>query len=98
MPTKRISFHDFDSRLWLSGGRDQVPQNGLRRCVAAAPELTRSIQSRWGSNLLYNINAISVYEYNGNTYQYDGTNLYQNGVQIDTGYNGTKLTFMTMPP
>lgn len=100
----RIPIHDFDSRLWLSGGRDQIPANGLRRCVGAAPELTRSLQSRWGSTFLYDINAISLFQFNGVRYAYDGVNLYANGVIVTYGdgsaivWNGSKLDFNVMPP
>ena len=108
MPSKRISFHNFDSRLWLSGGRDQVPQDGLRRASGIAPELTRSVQSRWGSTYLDSINAISVFEFAGVRYAYNGTHLYsdqgtntwiivtQNGSPIT--WNGARLTFNVMPP
>jgi hypothetical protein len=103
LPSKRIAIHDFDSRLWLSGGRDQVPQNGARRLVGAAPELTRSIQSRWGSTFISNINSISLFQYNGIRYEYDGVNLYANGVIVTQNgsaivWNGGLLTFNVMPP
>lgn len=104
MPSKRISIHSFDSRLWLSGGRDQVPADGLRRAVGVAPELTRSVQSRWGSQYLYGINAISAFEFDNVRYTYDGTNLYANGSAVTYGgggsitWDGSRLTFNVMPP
>jgi hypothetical protein len=70
----------------------------MRRAVGVAPESVNSILSRWGSQQLYNINAISLYRFNGKRYQYDGRNLFQNGTVIKTGGNGSKLTFVTMPP
>ncbi len=98
MPQKRVTFADFDSRLWVSGGREQIPVTGLRRARSVAPELTRSVRSRWGMLGLYNVNAISVFRYQGDRYAYDGLSLYKNGVIIAGGFDGTRLTFNTMPP
>lgn len=104
----RIAFHDWDSRLVLSGGRDQLPANALRRAVGVAPELTRSLLSRWGSTFLDTINAISLFQFNGIRYAYDGTNLYSDQgtntwiiVTLPAGtnpWNGNRLTFNVMPP
>lgn len=98
MPQKRISFTNFDRRLVLAGGREQTGPAGLRRASGVAPELTTSTLSRWGSQLLYNINAIQTYYWNNARYQYDGSNLYKNGVSIKSGFNGNRITFNSMPP
>src|SRR5690348_17334482 len=99
MPTKRISFTDFNRRLVLSGGREQMAApNGLRRASGVAQELTTSVMSRWGSQALYTINAIQLFYWNGHRYQYDGATLYKDGVGIMAGFDGTRLTFLSMPP
>jgi len=98
MPAKRISFTNFDRRLVLSGGREQTGQAAMRRASGIAPELTISVLSRWGSELLYNIAAIQTYYWNGARYQYDGANLYKNGSSIVSGFNGSRITFNSMPP
>lgn len=113
MPVQRLTFDQFNGRVSLIGGREQSGtatggNNYLRRGSGVAPELTTSVISRWGSQFLYPIEAIQVYYWNGNRYQYDGTALYQNGVSINStltaagiipgGFNGTRLTFNSMPP
>jgi len=99
MPQKRISFSSFDRRLVVAGGREQTGLAGLRRASGVAPEQTTSIMSRWGSPLLYpNIGAIQLYYWGGDRYAYDGTNLYKNGVIFLSGFDGSKLTFNSMPP
>lgn len=99
MPSKRISFTDFNRRLVVSGGREQMAApNGLRRASGVAQELTTSVLSRWGSVPLYNINAIQLFYWNGHRYQYDGANLYKDGVSIVAGFDHTRLTFLSMPP
>lgn len=98
MPTKRVNFGNFNSRLHLAGGREQGPPGALRRAKGVAPEITNSVLSRWGSQQLYNINAIQLYFWNGDRYQYDGTALYKNGVSIKTGFDGTYLVFNSYPP
>lgn len=98
MPQKRVTFADFDSRLWVSGGREQIPETGLRRARGVAPELTRSVMSRWGMTGLYQVNAISVFKFNGHRYAYDGFQLFQDGAAIVSNFDGTRLTFATMPP
>ncbi len=98
MAAPEVKIRSFDRRLWLSGSRTSMPAGTLRRCVGAAPELTGSLRSRYGSTLLYPINSISLNRFNGNRIQYDGSALYVNGVSKDTGYNGGRLAFAKMPP
>ena len=108
MASKRVPLNiSGDGRLWLSGGRQPMPEGTLRRAVAVAPELTGSVMSRWGSTTLYPIPAISLFKWNGVRYAYDGAILYANGVSIQaaintatgaSGFTGGKLTFITAPP
>jgi hypothetical protein len=98
MPQKRISFTNFNRRLVLAGGREQTGPDGLRRASGVAPELTTSVLSRWGSQALYDIDAIQLYYWNGHRYQYDGANLYRDGASIVSGFNGNRITFNSMPP
>ena len=98
---------NFDQRLWLAGGRNGMPQGTLRRAVGVAPELVGSVTSRWGSEVLWPIDAISVYKWNGHRYAYDGSSLYQDGVSIQaaidaatdsSGFTGGRLSFVEAPP
>lgn len=107
MPSKRISFSNFNRSLVLAGGREQGGPLAVRRASGVAPERTTSVLSRWGSSLLWNINAIQLYYWNGVRYAYDGSSLYANGVSIQSainaatgasGFNGGRLTFNSMPP
>lgn len=99
MPSKRISFSNFQRRLQLSGGREQTGPAALRRASGISAEVTPSIWSRWGSNLLYpSIDAIQLYYWNDARYAYDGAILYRNGVSIRSGFNGGKLSFDSLPP
>src|SRR5216684_4989144 len=98
MPDGTIKIRDFNSRLFLSGGREQVPAGALRRCVGAAPELTTSVMSRFGSQQLYPIDSVSLFSFAGARFQYDGTKLYRNGAQIAAGFNGERLAFVVGPP
>lgn len=99
MPSRRLSFSNFDRRLYVSGGREQSPPGSLTIASGVAVEQTNSVMSRWGSELLYeNIEAIQVYYWNGHRYQYDGFHLYQDGVVIVNGFDGGRLAFNTMPP
>lgn len=98
MPTRRISFSDFNTRLHLSGGREQTGESALRIASGVAPEGTTSVLSRWGSTQLYAIDAIQLFYWNGHRYQYDGNILYRDGMTFISGYNGGLLTFLSMPP
>lgn len=98
---------NFDQRLWLSGGRNRVPPGTLRRAVGVAPELTGSVMSRWGSQNLWPISAISVYKWNNHRYAYNGSTLYQDGTSIQaainaatgaSGFSGGRLSFVEAPP
>jgi hypothetical protein len=98
MPTRRISFTNFNHRLVLAGGREQTGEGGLRRASGVAPEVTTSIMSRWGSEALYPIDATQLYYWNGHRYQYDGSKLYRDGSAVQTGFNGESIAINSMAP
>jgi hypothetical protein len=98
MPTRRISFGNFDRKIWLSGGRDQMPADTLRRATGVSATSVNSITSRWGSQLKYNRAAVSLYRYNNHDFVYTGTQLYQDNTLIKSSFNGARLTFVSMPP
>ena len=93
------ALRDFSRRLWLAGGRDQIPNNALRRCVGAAGDLTPSVVSSPGSSLLYAVpNVISLTKYSNVRFQYDGLRLFADGAVLDSGYSGGRLAFAKAPP
>lgn len=95
----QLSVKQFNGRLYLAGGRDQGPEGSMRRCVNAAPELTNSVYSRYGSSLAFpDIAAISLTVFNQIVYAYDGSILYFNGANIASGFNGNRLAFAKMAP
>jgi hypothetical protein len=83
----------------LAGGREQTGPAALRRATGVAPINTTSVLSRWGSTLLFpGITATQLYYWHGSRYAYDGSYLYRDGVIIESGFNGTRLSFNSMPP
>lgn len=98
MPDKMLRISSFDKRLWVAGGRDQTPAGAMRKSQNAAPELTTSIRSRYGSSLLYNIAASALTVFEGVSYQYDGAQLYKAGSSIASGFNNGVATFAKMAP
>lgn len=93
-----LDVRSFDKRIWLSGGRDQVPDGYLRRARGIAPEFTGSVRSMWPPQLLYSgITALNLLRFQSQRLQYDGTKLYKNGVSIYSGGNGSRGTFVSMP-
>jgi hypothetical protein len=94
-----LDVRNFQNRVWLSGGRDQVPEGYLRRARGIAPEFTGSVRSMWPPQLLYHgINALNLLRFQNQRYQYDGVNLYKNGSVIYSSGSGMRGTFVSMPP
>ena len=95
-----LDVRNFDKRIWLAGGRDQVPPGYCRLARGVALELTGSIKSMWPPQLLYpNIAALNLIRYNNNRIAYDGSKLYVNGSAVySTGFNGQRGTFTAISP
>ena len=94
-----INIRDLSRRLWLSGGRDTIPPNAMRRCVGAAPDPEPVVKSRWGSIsrfFIRNVLAIASPLTTAHILS-DGVNLYADSAIIDTGYNGGRPTFVKAP-
>ena len=94
-----LDVRNFDRRIWLSGGRDQVPPGYCRLARGVAPELTGSIKSMWPPQLLYPIGALNLTRFANQRIAYDGAKLYVNGAALPaTGFNGQRGTFTAIPP
>lgn len=84
--------------LWTVGGKNATPPGALRRARGIARNYEGPLRSRLGSSLLYSLDAHSLARYNSKRYVGSSTALYENGVSIKTGLDGTRLTFAKMPP
>lgn len=94
----RVTFTDFNKRLFVAGGRDDAPDGTLRRARGVAPELTGSVMSMYPPLVIYGIKALNLIRFNNQRYQFDGSILYKNGNSIATGFNGSRAALVTMPP
>src|SRR5260370_36812062 len=94
----RISFTNFNRRLNVAGGREQVPEGSLRRARCVAPELPVSVQSMFPPLVLYGIKSLNLIRFNAKRYQFDGKILYKFGTPLSSGFNGNRATFVAMPP
>lgn len=72
----------------------------IRRGAGGNVLRTISWRSRNGGTRLYhNINANSLYRFDGQRFAADATgHFYRNGISIKTGLNGNRLSFAKMPP
>ena len=93
---------DFDSGLYLLGGREQPPQNALRVADGINAIHSKSIRSRDGTKSLYaTAQIIAVYSFAGHRYAVDNTgDIYQDGsiIYVGSTYNGGLVTFTKAPP
>lgn len=94
----RISFRQFDLGLWVRGPRDTVPQAAMRRARGVHALKTGSARSRWGSVRLHNLDAHSLFRFDGVRFQAVGGIFYRNGVVIKSDLDGNRLAFVRMPP
>lgn len=104
----RASWHDFSRGLWVVSGKEQGPQGGLipaplngfmRRARGMYAIRTPSLRTRDGSTLLFaSITAIGLFRFNDLRFAVSATTLYRNGVSIQTGLNGGRPAFVSMPP
>ena len=97
----RVKLYDSEqlfSGLWLTGSPESMPKGGLRRTKGLHRLRTTTLRSRWGSTLIHSLNAHSLFRFNDVRFQGVGTILYRAGVSILTGLNGTRLSFVKMPP
>jgi hypothetical protein len=91
-------FNNFDRRLWLSGPKETMPRDALRRARGVQPRWARSIRSRPGSVDLFSISAHSLMRFAGSRFQGSSGEFYRSGISIKSGLNGNRLAFLRMPP
>ncbi len=84
--------------LYIAGSRYSAVNDTLRRCRGVNLNLPGTLTSRWGSTKLYDLAAHSLVRHHDARFAGVGTQLYRNGSSIDTGYDGTRLSFVKMPP
>lgn len=94
-----IPLNEKNRGLWITGPREQTDPNYLRRNQGAHLLRERVIRSRTGTTSAALIAAAhSLHKFNDVRFQAAGTILYKNGVVLDTGYDGTRLTMQTSEP
>ena len=98
---------DFDSCLYLLGGREQSPPNALRVADGISGVHSKSIKSRDGIAPLYDsafppfVTAIGVYSFAGHRYAVTSNgHIYKDGTLLYSGstYNGNGVSFSKAPP
>ncbi len=94
----RIRWRIFTKGLWAMGARDNQPEGTLRRASGIAPVKTTALRSRWGSSVLFNRTAHSLYRFADARFAGDSVFFYRDGAQIHHGLNGGRLAFLKMPP
>src|SRR3990167_1473295 len=97
----RVKLYDSEqlfSGLWLAGSPESMPKGGLRRAKGLHRLRTTTLRSRWGSTLIHSLNAHSLFRFDDVRFQGVSTELYRAGVSILSGLDGTRLSFVKMPP
>jgi len=97
----RVKLYDSEqlfSGLWLAGSPESMPKGALRRAKGLHRLRTTTLRSRWGSTLLHSLNAHSLSRFNDVRFQGASTSLYRAGSSILSGLDGTRLSFVKMPP
>ena len=98
----RISLLNLDDKekgLWVSGPRDKTPEGHLRRNRGVNLLREREVRSRTGTTADAAVAAAhSLTKFDDVRFQGATTVLYKNAVSIDTGYDGTPLTFQSSEP
>jgi len=80
------------------GARDAQPEGTLRRASGIAPVKTTALRSRWGSSVLFNRTAHSLYRFADARFQGTSGLFYRNDVLLHAGLNGGRLAFLKMAP
>ena len=96
-----ITLAQFDSGLYLLGGRESIPANALRVATGVNPVHSRSLRSRNANVRLSTSPAISAARFSGHNYTIDASgNLRQDGgAPILTGLTpGARVSFVKAPP
>lgn len=86
------------SGLWVTGSPEFMPKGKLRRAKGLHRLRATTLRSRWGSTLLHSLDAHSLFRFNDVRFQGAGAILYRAGASILTGLDGTRLSFVKMPP
>lgn len=93
-----IHLQEFTRGLWLASPEDQMPQGTMRRARGIHPLATGAFRSRNGSLLLHSLDAHSLFYFGDVWYSGVTTSIYRAAVEIVTGQDGERLSFMRMPP
>ncbi len=97
------TFNNFGKRLHVSGPREQIPRDALRRATGIHHIKTGSVRSRAGSTQVSATtnNPHSLFRFNDLRFHGGGdlsANLYRSNVSIDSSLDGTHLRFAALPP
>ena len=94
-----IPLNEKNRGLWITGPREHTDPNYLRRNQGVHLLRERVIRSRTGTTADALIAAAhSLHKFNDVRFQGASTILYRNGIMLDTGYDGTRLTMQTSEP
>ncbi len=94
----RLKFRNFDRGLWVTGPRELSPADALRRARGIGSIKRKAIRSRNGSTLLRPGNAHSLYRFEDVRFYGIGISLFRELAAIVNDFDGTRLTFVQMPP
>lgn len=97
------AFNNFDKWLYVSGPRDLIPRNALRRATGIHHIKTGSVRSRHGSTQIFSTtnNPHSLFRFNDLRFHGGGAasnNLYRDNASIDSSLDGSRLHFVSMQP
>jgi hypothetical protein len=94
----RAEWHDFSKGLWSVGGKEHTMPGFVRRAKGLHSIRTPHLQSRDGSELLFSLDAHSLYRFADQRIQAADAVVYLNGAVVDSGHDGSRLRFVPLPP
>lgn len=101
MAQRRISFSNYNRRLFPIGGREQAPADAMRVAQNVDALQTNSVVSRWGSwpYFTYSAQPRQVFIAGvDDVFVYTGAELYYDTTVIKSGFGGTPISFVLAPP
>ena len=101
MPISTKVFDNFSGGLFVSSPRDTIPMTALRRARGVRPPRSISIKSRWGGMPIYGAQPStphSITRFKDVRFHGVGTTFRRNNADIKTGLDGSRLSFVRMPP
>ena len=93
----RLTFRDFSKYLHLSLPADEIPVNALRRARGVHRVKTLSARSRFGTERVATVPAVTLTSFLNNLYVFTGISLDLNNTSILT-ISGSALSFLSFPP